>query len=56
MFKEEQFKEGIELSTTLEEEDGVVSTRSFEMLVQWVFHNRIVLGHLPPTEAIDAII
>ena len=56
MFKEEQFKEGIDLSATLPEEDGVVSTRSFEMLVQWVCHNRIVLGDLPTTEAIDAII
>ncbi|KAG9233113.1 hypothetical protein BJ875DRAFT_485449 [Amylocarpus encephaloides] len=56
MFKKEQFKEGIELSATLPEEDGVVSPRSFEMLLQWVFHKRIVLGDLPPTEAIDAII
>ena len=36
--------------------DGVVSPRSFEMLLQWVCHNRIVLGDLPPTKAIDAII
>ena len=34
IFKEEQFKEGLELSATLPEEDEVVSTRSFEMLVQ----------------------
>jgi hypothetical protein len=36
MFEEGHFKEGAEQSTTLEEIDGVVSTRSFEMLMQWV--------------------
>jgi hypothetical protein len=56
MFKEDCFKEGAELSTTLEEIDGVVSTRSFEMLVQWVYHNRIVFGNSPPAEAITASI
>lgn len=56
MFQEERFIEGAKLSTTLEEVDGVVSTRSFEMLVQWVYNNRIVFGDLPPAEAIAASI
>ncbi len=34
----------------------MVSTRSFDMLVQWVFHNRIVFGDLPPSEMISASI
>jgi hypothetical protein len=56
MFQEERFMEGAKLSTILEEIDGVVSTRSFEMLVQWVCLNRIVFGDLPPAEAIAASI
>lgn len=52
MFKETHFKEGAEQSTTLEEVDGVVSTRSFEMLVQWVCLGRIVFGDSPPVDAI----
>jgi hypothetical protein len=45
---EGDFKEGAEQSATLEEIDGVVSTRSFEMLVQWVCLGRIVFRSLPP--------
>lgn len=44
MFQEDRFMEGAELSTTLEEIDFVVSSQSFEMLMQWVCHNRIVFG------------
>ncbi|KAH6678601.1 hypothetical protein B0J14DRAFT_697585 [Halenospora varia] len=50
------FWEGEEQSTTLTEIDGVVSTRSFEMLVQWLYLGRVVFGELEPTEAITAII
>lgn len=32
----------------------MVSTRSFKMLVQWVYQNRIVFGDLPPAEIIAA--
>jgi hypothetical protein len=46
------FKEREEQSTTLEEIDGVVSTQSFQMLVQWVCIGRVVFGELPPEEAI----
>ncbi|KAH7378139.1 hypothetical protein BKA64DRAFT_250384 [Cadophora sp. MPI-SDFR-AT-0126] len=56
MFQESGFQEGAELSTTMEEIDGVVSTRSFEMLVQWLCQNRIVFGDLPPAEMIAASI
>jgi len=52
MFKEGHFKEGAEQSTTLEEIDGIVSTRSFEILVQWVCLGRIVFGDELPAEAI----
>jgi len=45
---EGDFEEGAEQSTTLEEIDGVVSTRSFEMQVQWVCLGRIVFGDSPP--------
>lgn len=34
----------------------MVSTRSFEMLAQWVCQNRIVIGDLPPAEMIAASI
>lgn len=48
--------EAAELSIILEEIDGMASTRSFEMLVQWVCHNRIVFGDLPPVELIAVLI
>jgi len=53
MFKETHFQEGAEQSATLEEIDGVVSNRSFEMLMQWICLGRIVFGDSSPTEAID---
>jgi hypothetical protein len=50
------FREGDDQSTTLAEIDGVVSTRSFEMLVQWLYLGRVVFGELNPAEAITATI
>ncbi|KFZ24542.1 hypothetical protein V502_00979 [Pseudogymnoascus sp. VKM F-4520 (FW-2644)] len=50
------FKEGEEQSATLEEIDGVVSARSFQMLAQWVCVGRVVLGTLPPAESITSAI
>lgn len=50
------FKEGGEQSTTLEEMDGVVSTQSFQMLVQWVCLGRVVFGESTPEEAITTAI
>ncbi|PQE06002.1 BTB POZ fold protein [Rutstroemia sp. NJR-2017a BBW] len=50
------FQEGQDQSTTLPEEEGVVSQRSFEMLVQWLYIGRICLSELTPTESITAII
>ncbi|CZT10229.1 uncharacterized protein RAG0_14761 [Rhynchosporium agropyri] len=52
MFKEAQFKEGVEQSATLEEMDGVISTQSFEMLVQWVCLGRIIFEDSLPAEDI----
>lgn len=53
---EGDFKEGVEQSTTLEEIDGVISTRSFEMLVQWLYVGKVFLGEIPLEEAITAIL
>ena len=39
-----KFKEGQELSTVLEEIDGVVSSRSLQMLVQWVCLGRTIFN------------
>jgi len=50
------FREGEEQSTTLEEIDGVVSTQSFQMLVQWVCLGRIVFGESAPEDAITMAI
>lgn len=50
------FKEGKEQSTTLAEIDGVVSIRSFELLVQWLYLGRVNFGKLTPEEAIPATI
>ncbi|KAL5344258.1 hypothetical protein ACLOAV_010762 [Pseudogymnoascus australis] len=51
-----KFKEGEEQSATLEEIDGVVSARSFQMLAQWVCLGRVVAGTLPPGESITSAI
>jgi hypothetical protein len=40
----------------LEEKDGVVSTQSFQVLVQWVCLGRVVFGKLAPAEAITTAI
>ncbi|CZR67954.1 uncharacterized protein PAC_17853 [Phialocephala subalpina] len=53
---EGNFKEGRDHSTTLEEVDGVVTTRSFQMLLQWLYIGRVVFGELSSSEAITAIL
>src|SRR5258708_7053666 len=53
---EGRFQEGKEQSVVLQEISGVVSGRSFEMLVQWLYVGRVKLSKLPPNEAITAII
>ncbi|KFZ01459.1 hypothetical protein V500_00762 [Pseudogymnoascus sp. VKM F-4518 (FW-2643)] len=50
------FKEGVEQSTTLEEIDGVVSTRSFEMLVQWLYVSRVIFDEATSEETITAVL
>jgi hypothetical protein len=40
----------------VEEIDGVVSTQSFQMLVQWVCLGRVVFGGSAPEEAITTAI
>jgi len=53
---EGHFKEGEEQSTTLEEINGVVTPRSFQMLVQWVCLGRVVFRKCPPDVAITTAI
>jgi len=53
---EGKFQEGKEQSTTLKEEDGVVSVRSFELLVQWLYLGRVVLGSSTPTDSISTVV
>ena len=38
------------------EMDGVVSIRSFELLVQWLYLGRVIFGRLTPKETITAAI
>jgi len=40
----------------LAEINGVVSTRSFKLLVQWLYLGRVIFGELEPAEAITATI
>ena len=49
---EGNFKEADGNSATLKEIDGVLSTQSFEMLVQWVCLGRIEYGDTSPTDAL----
>ncbi len=50
------FKEGEEQSATLEEIDGVVTPRSFQMLVQWVCLGRVVFVESAPDVSITTAI
>ncbi|KAF1816398.1 hypothetical protein P152DRAFT_470425 [Eremomyces bilateralis CBS 781.70] len=50
------FRETHEQSTTLAEIDGVVSVRSFEMLLQWLYVGRVSLGTLPAQDAISSLV
>lgn len=50
------FKEGEDQSTTLSEEDGVVSPGSFLMLVQWLTSGRVNFGEMEPEKAITCTI
>jgi hypothetical protein len=53
---EGDFKESADQSTILGDIDGVLSTRSFEMLVQWLYVGRISFGKILSKEAITAIV
>ncbi len=50
------FREGEEQFIALKEKEDVVSTRSFELLVQWMYIGRVIFDELPPEEAITATI
>jgi hypothetical protein len=53
---EGEFQEGHDQATTLEEVDGVVSIRSFELLVQWLYIGQLRFGKLTPSDSITAAI
>lgn len=53
---EGSFLEGQEQETTLVEEDGIVSIRSFQLLVQWMYLGQVFFGDLSPAESITAAI
>jgi hypothetical protein len=53
---EGSFREGEEQSTTLEEINGVVTARSFQMLVQWVCLGRVVFTECTPDVTITTAI
>ncbi|KAI9743645.1 MAG: hypothetical protein M1818_002961 [Claussenomyces sp. TS43310] len=50
------FEEGVEQSMTLTEEEGVVSTESFEKLVQWLYLDRVGFNDASPEEEVTATI
>jgi hypothetical protein len=50
------FQEGEEQFMTLKEEEDIVSTRSFELLVQWMYIGRVIFDELPPEEAVTTTI
>lgn len=54
MFKG-KFKEAEEQSAELEELDGVVSNRSFSLLLQWLYLGRFILGEESPSDRITAM-
>jgi hypothetical protein len=44
--------EGGEQFMVVQEEEDIVSTRSFELRVQWLYTGRVIFEELPPEEAI----
>jgi hypothetical protein len=53
---EGSFEEGENQSATMEEIDGVVMPRSFQMLVQWVCLGRVIFGECAPDVSITMAI
>lgn len=50
-----KFKEGEEQSIKLDELEEVVSNRSFQLLLQWLYLGRITLGEESPADGISAL-
>ncbi|KAI9367343.1 hypothetical protein BJX61DRAFT_538144 [Aspergillus egyptiacus] len=50
------FKEGEEQSADLQEIEGVLLTRSFEILLQWMYLGRVLFEERSPTDRISAMI
>jgi hypothetical protein len=50
------FREGKEDFAHLEELEGVVSARSFELLIQWMFTGRIIVGKVDPVVEIETVV
>ncbi|KAE9381241.1 hypothetical protein N431DRAFT_490654 [Stipitochalara longipes BDJ] len=53
---DDPWKEGQVNTVTMDELDGVVSVRSFKLLIQWCYVGRIVVGTATPSEEIEALI
>ncbi|KAJ5835738.1 hypothetical protein N7447_001764 [Penicillium robsamsonii] len=53
---ESNFAEGEQQASTLKEVDGVVSVRSFEALIQWIYLRRIQFDFEGPEDQISAMI
>jgi hypothetical protein len=50
------FKEGQENSAHLDLFEGVLSIRSFELLIQWMYVGRVIVAKLSPSEQIEALV
>lgn len=50
------FREGQEQAHTLKEEDGVVSVRSLELLVQWIYQGQVLIDDSDASESISTAI
>jgi hypothetical protein len=51
-----KLQEGEEQVLTWHEIDSIVSVRSFEMLIQWLYIGRAIVGKVAPREEISAIV
>jgi hypothetical protein len=50
------FKEGQENTAHLDLFEGVVSIRSFELLIQWMYVEQVIVAKVTPSEQIEALV
>ena len=51
-----EFEEGEEQIARLDLLEGVVSIRSFELLIQWIYVGQIIIGKSTPSEEIETLV